>query len=303
MNIIEIFQTFRTDEQAIEFLEGVRWKGNPVCPYCASERVGAHASTDRLRSRWQCHGCRRSFAVTVGTLFHGSHKSLREWFLVIALMLDAKKSASACQIARHTGIRRPTVWSMMQRIRAAMAASDEQAGLLHGIVEADETYVGGKPRKGNKRDKNNDLPPPSKNPRGRGTRKTPVIGAVECGGNVVARVTNPDGLSAKGINRFMAEHVDPEGTLLITDQYKGYQRVDADAVHAIINHAREYVNGIIHTNTIEGFWALVKRAWYGSHYHYSKRYMPLYIAEACYKYNKRHSTQAFEESIAAFVGA
>jgi len=297
MNTIEIFQTFRTDEQAIEFLEGVRWKGSPVCPYCASERVGAHASTDRSRSRWQCHSCHRSFAVTVGTLFHGSHKSLREWFLVIVLMLDAKKSASACQIARHTGIRRSTVWSMMQRIRAAMAASDDRAGLLYGIVEADETYVGGKPRKGNKHD--DDKP----NKRGRGTNKTPVIGAVERGGNVVARVTNPDGLSAKGINRFMAKHVDPEGTLLITDQYKGYQCANAAAVHAIINHARENANGIIHTNTIEGFWALVKRAWYGSHHHYSKRYMPLYIAEACYKYNKRSSTQAFEESIAAFVGA
>lgn len=297
MNILEIFQSFQTQEQAVEHLEKVRWAGEPHCPYCGSSSVGRHASGDRNIARWQCRDCGRAFAVTVGTLFHGTHIPLRNWFLVLALMLNAKKSASAYQIARDLGMRRPTVWSMMHRVRTAMAADPDQARLLHGIVEADETYVGGKPRKGNNRD--DDMP----NKRGRGTKKVPVIGAVERGGRVVARVASPGDLSAKGIGRFLARFVDPAGTLLITDEYKGYIRVSETMLHAVITHAEAYADGQIHTNSIESFWALVKRAWYGSHHHYSRKYMPLYIAEACYKYNRRTTAKAFDGSLRLFVGA
>lgn len=297
MNIIELFQTFQTEEQAVEYLEKVRWHGEPHCPYCGSTNCGRHASADRAQQRWQCRDCNRAFSVKVGTLFHGTHVPLKNWFLVLALMLNAKKSASAYQIARDLGMRRPTVWSMMQRIRAAMAADAEQERLLYGIVEADETYVGGKPRKGNRRKDDK----PAK--RGRGTKKTPVIGAVERRGRVIAQVANPGDLSAKGITKFLARFVDPNGTLLITDEYSGYNHVSRTMLHAVVNHSVEYANGPIHTNSIEGFWSLVKRAWYGSHHHYSKKYMPLYIAEACFKYNRRSSSNAFEESIGLFVGA
>lgn len=297
MNIIEIFQSFQTQEQAIEYLEKVRWADKPHCPYCGSVSIGRHASGDRSMARWQCRDCSRAFAVTVGTLFHGTHIPLRTWFLVLALMLNAKKSASAYQIARDVGVRRPTVWSMMHRIRAAMAADPDQERLLHGIVEADETYVGGKPRKGNKREGQQ----PTK--RGRGTAKVPVIGAVERGGRVVAKVASPGDLSAKGISKFIGRFVDPAGTILITDEYKGYNKVNEIMLHAVITHAEEYANGLIHTNSIEGFWALVKRAWYGSHHHYSRKYMPLYITEACYKYNRRTPKTAFEGSVKTFVGA
>lgn len=297
MNIIEIFQSFQTQDQAVEYLEKVRWAGKPHCPYCGSTSVGRHASGDRETVRWQCRDCARAFAVTVGTLFHGTHVPLRSWFLLLALMLNAKKSASAHQLARDLGMRRATVWSMMHRIRTAMAADPDQARLLHGIVEADETYVGGKPRKGNKRDDDK----PSK--RGRGTKKVPVIGAVERGGRVVARVANPGDLSAKGIGKFLARFVDAAGTLLITDEYAGYNRVNQSMLHAVICHAKAYADGHIHTNTIEGFWAIVKRAWYGSHHHYSRKYMPLYIAETCYKYNRRQSATAFNDSLRMFVGA
>lgn len=297
MNIIDVFQSFQTQEQAVEYLERVRWNGEPSCPYCGSLNAGRHASADRAMSRWQCRDCSRSFAVTVGTLFHGTHIPLRDWFIVLALMLNAKKSASAYQISRDIGKRRPTVWSMMQRIRTAMAADPDQERMLHGIVEADETYVGGKPRKGNKRD---DEKP---NKRGRGTSKVPVIGAVERGGRVVARVANPGDLSAKGIGKFLARFVDKAGTILITDEYKGYNRVSETMLHAVICHAETYADGLTHTNTIEGFWALVKRAWYGTHHHYSRKYMPLYIAEACFKYNRRRSGPAFADSLRMFVGA
>lgn len=297
MNIIELFQSFQTQEQAIDYLERVRWQGRPHCPYCGSLAVGRHASGDRSMPRWQCRDCSRAFAVTVGTLFHGTHIQLRNWFLVLALMLHAKKSASAYQIARDLGMRRPTVWSMMQRIRTAMAADPEQDKLLHGIVEADETYVGGKPRKGNRH--GDDEP----RKRGRGTSKTAVLGAVERGGRVVARVANAGDLSAKGIAKFLSRFVDPAGTLLITDEYKGYNHVSKTMLHTVVCHAKEYAVGGAHTNSIEGFWSLVKRAWYGSHHHYSRKYMPLYIAEACYKYNRRKRTDAFANSVALFVGA
>lgn len=201
MNIIELFQTFQTQEQALEYLEKVRWNGEPVCPYCGSLSVGRHASGDRNATRWQCRDCARAFSVTVGTLFHGTHVPLRNWFLVLALMLNAKKSASAYQIARDLGMRRPTVWSMMQRVRTAMAADPAQDKLLHGIVEADETYIGGKPRKGGPKGGSGNIEKPK---RGRGTKKIPVIGAVERGGKVVARVAKPGDLSAKGIGKFLA---------------------------------------------------------------------------------------------------
>ena len=125
MNVIEIFQSFQTQEQAVEYLEKVRWAGAPHCPYCGSVAVGRHASGDRDMARWQCRDCARAFAVTVGTLFHGTHISLRNWFLVLALMLNARKSASSYQIARDLGMRRPTVWSMMHRVRTAMAADPD----------------------------------------------------------------------------------------------------------------------------------------------------------------------------------
>jgi transposase-like protein len=250
MNIIDVFNGFQTQEQAIEYLEELRWGGHPVCPYCASEATGRHASGDRAATRWQCRTCSRAFASTVGTIFHGTHVPLRNWFLCIALMLNAKKSASAYQIARDLGMRRPTVWSMMHRVRVAMANDPQQAKLLHGIVEADETYVGGKPRRENRHD--SDTPAPY-NKRGRGTSKTPVIGLMERGGRVIARPAKPGELGTKALIKFVAQFVDTAGTVLITDEWSGYNRVKETFLHATVNHAVEYANGLIHTNNIEGF--------------------------------------------------
>jgi len=212
--------------------------------------------------RWQCRDCTRAFSATVGTIFHGTHIPLRSWFLCIALMLNAKKSASSYQIARDLGMRRPTVWSMMHRIRLAMANDQEQADLLHGIVEADETYIGARRKRGSKRGRPGD-----------GSHKTPVIGVMERGGRVVARPAKPKELGTKGLSKFIEQHVEKAGTLLVTDEWGGYNRVKETMLHATVNHAVEYARGIIHTNSIEGFWGLVKRAWYGTHHYYSKKYI------------------------------
>jgi transposase-like protein len=297
MNILELFKSFQTEEQAIEHLENVRWHGKPVCPYCYSAKVCRHASGDRKKQRWQCQDCTRAFSVTVETIFHGTHIPLKNWFLVLALMLNAKKSASAYQIARDLGMRRPTVWSMMHRAREAMANDQAQGKLLHGIVEADETYVGGVPRKRNKRD--DDKP----NKTGRGTKKTPVVGVVERGGRVVAQAAVNGKVHAKGLAKFISKFVDLEASVLMTDEFTGYRLIGRKMKHSVINHSVSYADGTTHTNTIEGFWSLVKRAWYGSHHHYSRKYLPLYIAEACYKHNKRNARDDFGDMLATMVGA
>jgi transposase-like protein len=299
MNVLELFQTFKTQEQAVEHLECARWRGRVACPYCQSEKVCRHVSGDRKGQRWQCQDCSRAFAATVGTMFHGTHIPLKSWFLVLALMLNAKKSASSCQIARDLGMRQPTVWTMMHRVRIAMASSADEAALLHGIVEADETYIGGKPRKGNKRgdDKTHG------NKRGRGTSKAAVLGLIERGGRVVARAAGKGDLSTKGLSKFIARHVDTEASLLITDEFRAYRGIGQKMRHATINHSVAYADGHVHTNNIESFWALVKRAWYGQHHHYSRKYLPLYIAEACYKFNARKSHNDFADLLGTMAAA
>ena len=139
MNIAQVYRKFPTQESCIEYLEQKRWAGVPVCPYCGS------TNTNHLekQSRHYCNGCRKSFSVTINTIFHDTKVPLQDWFALISLMLNARKGISACQASRDLGIRRPTVWSMMNRIRKAM---QEDKGLLSGIVEMDETYIGGKPR-------------------------------------------------------------------------------------------------------------------------------------------------------------
>ena len=284
MNLITIFSLYPDQEACIEHLEAVRWGDEAHCPHCGSADVARKAERHRI-GRWNCRGCKSSFNVLSGTIFEKTKVELQKWFLACGLVINAKKSLSSYQLARDLDLNQKTAWYMQQRIRAAMAA--DQAPLLQGIVEADETYVGGKPRKGNKRDDDK----PSK--RGRGTSKTPVIGAVERGGQVAARVA--DDLSGKGILRFLRNTVDPDGTLLITDEWGAYRPAARLGCyqHAVINHSVAYADGLTHTNTIEGFWALLKRAWYGSHHHYTRHWMPLFVAESSWKYNHRGDSDGF----------
>ena len=224
-----------------------------------------------------------------GTIMQKTKIPLQKWFLAIGLLVNAKKSLSSCQLSRDLEVNQPSAWYMQQRIRRAMA--DNQADWLSGIVEADETYVGGKPRKRNNRDDNQ---PPA--PRGRGTRKTAVIGAVERGGRAFARVATD--LSSRGIRRFLGETVDIEHAHLMTDELPAYRSMDQLMQHDVVEHRTRFADGPVHTNTVEGFWSLLKRAWYGSHHHYSKVEMPLYVAETCWKYNHRKDTRAFDSFLA-----
>ena len=281
MHLFSIFQQFPDQQACISHLEAVRWGEEPACPFCESPRVARKAERD-LVGRWNCHACKSSFNVLSGTIFEKTRIPLQKWFLAISLVLNAKKSLSSYQLGRDLDLNQRSAWYMQQRIRAAMTQGDR---LLSGLVEADETYVGGKPRRTNRKEDHTPHKP------GRGTKKTAVIGAVERGGQVMAQVAKD--LTGKGIVKFLKSGVDLDDALLLTDEYRGYRAVDSLLPHAVINHQEQYADGWLHTNTIEGFWALIKRAWYGSHHHYSPLYMPLYIAETCWKDNERKNPNAF----------
>lgn len=284
MDVLSIANRFPTQESCIEHLETVRFGEDPFCPRCGVIGSCARKTEANYQGRWNCHACKSTFNVLTGTIFQGTHIRLQKWFAAISLILNAKKSLSSCQLARDLSLNQKTAWYMQQRIRAEMAKKQGML-LLEGIIEADETYVGGKPRKPNRRKDDK----PSK--RGRGTKKTPVIGAVKRGGKVVAQVA--DDLTGRGIMKFIKNSVNVEDSELITDEYKPYNVINSVMTHRQIDHKKAFSENGIHTNTIEGFWSLLKRAWYGSHHHYTKQYTPLFVAEATYKYNAREDEQAF----------
>lgn len=279
MNLLQLFTKFQDNQQAIEYLERIRWSKEVICVYCNSNKTCKHK--EQNKTRWQCWNCKKSFSVTVGTIFHHSHVPLNKWFMLIALMLNAKKGLSAYQASRDLGIRRPTVWSMMHRIRNAMAT--EQGELLKGIVEMDECYIGGKPRKENKKDDDD-----KGNPRGRGTKKEAVVGAVERKGNVKVEQVSKMMLNAKGLLAFIRKNMDITETLLVTDEYTGYNKMNDKIAHYSVNHSREYVKGDIHTNTIESFWAILKRGIIGQFHKVSKKHLQKYLNEFEYRYNRRN---------------
>ena len=282
MNLISIFRQFPDQESCIAHLEQVRWGDRPVCPHCTSDEVARKRENHRI-GRWNCHYCKSSFNVLSGTVMQKTKVPLQKWFLAIALMQNAKKSLSSLQLARDVELDKRTAWYLAMRIRRAMAEADAEADFLRGIVEADETYVGGR----------------SKGKRGRGTDKTPVIGVVERGGDVVAQPS--DRVDSLTIAEFIADNVDFDARLM-TDKFPSYRRIGQEmAQHGTVDHSKYWVNGPFHTNTIEGFWSQVKRAWYGSHHHYSRRWMGEYIGEACYKYNIRHAGDAFADLLESAV--
>lgn len=289
MNLIEVMQRFPDQESCLAHLERIRWQDKPVCPHCESENVALKNETQDegkvgRTGRYNCHACRASFKVTQGTFFHGTKIPLQKWFLAISLILNAKKSLSSCQLARDLDLNQKTAWFMQVRIRAEMANKTNPI-VLQGIIEADETYIGGKPRKENKKEDRE----PTK--RGRGTEKTAVIGAIERGGQVVAEVAK--GLTGRDILEFIRRVVNVKESELMTDEYHAYNALSNDLKHHVVNHKEQYVDGDKHTNTIEGFWSLLKRAWYGQHHHYTVGYTPLYVAERCYVYNNRNLETIF----------
>ena len=279
MNLLTIAKRFPTQEACIAHLEQLRWGDDPRCPFCNSNDV-ARKTEHKHVGRWNCHNCLSTFKVLSGTIFQGTKIPLQKWFAAIAILINAKKSVSSCQLARDLDCNQKSAWYMAMRIRKAMV---DDSTFLSGIVEADETYIGGKPRKNNEQ-----------RSRGR-TKKITVVGAVERDGKVKAQPSPR--VTARLINAFLRRNVDPRAVLM-TDQFPGYNEVRDWMVHKTVNHSIHYVDGITHTNTIEGFWSLVKRAIAGQHHHYTVEHAHAYIDEATYKYNIRKAEMPWDDFMA-----
>jgi transposase-like protein len=303
--VIDVAREFATDEQCFEYLEQMRWPEGVRCLSCDSNHVSKYSVKEGTRKRfskkegkeievkaparviYQCLECDKQFTPTTGTVFHDTHLPLATWFNAIALMCDAKKGVSAMQVQRHLDIGSyKTAWFLNHRIRQAMQESEPSAP-LSGVIECDESYIGGKLRG-----------------QGRGLKldnKSPVFGMVERGGRVCSwHIPN--------MNRFyvvdkIKDNISIDAELVCTDESQLYKRMPANVQkHEIVNHsAKEYVRGEVHTGTIDGYWGLFKRGLIGSYHRLSIKHLHRYLAEFDYRWNHRRDVDPFAKIVAALL--
>jgi len=290
MTIPQWEAAFPTDDACKAYLTKNRWPVGVRCPRCGSDHV---FELKTMAFKWECMDCGEGvsyrFSVLVGTVFENTNVGLRQWFRVIHTMLTSKKGVSAHQIYRTMGFGSyRTAWYMCHRIRAALV--DKEFRKLMGIVEVDETYIGGK-------DKNKHWDKRSGHGGGEGSGKEIVIGAAQRKGKVVARVI--ENTRTETFEQFVREAVSTDCSLLSTDEHSAYRRLSKDYPHHAVRHqAKQYVVGAIHTNTIEGFWSIMKRGIMGTFHKVSRKYLPLYVAEFEFRYNNRSNPDIFGSAIA-----
>jgi transposase-like protein len=286
MTVAQFEASFPNEDACDAYLVARRWPNGVICPRCGSDRP---YELKTMKFKWECPDCSPGgyrFSNIAGTIFENTNVDLRVWYRVIHLLLTSKKGMSARQIHRYIGFGSyKTAWYMCHRIRAALVEKDFDK--LGGVVEVDETFIGGKA-------KNKHLGKGRGDPGrgGLGSGKVPVVGAVSRKGNVVARVI--DTVSGDVLTKFVMDAVSSKVSLLVTDEWIGYHHVKKLYPHEVIKHTKgEYVVGAVHTNTIEGFWSILKRGIVGSYHKVSKKYLPLYVAEFQFRYNNRHNPDIF----------
>lgn len=286
MTFMELLRRFPTEKSVVDYYVKVRYGDKPCCNHCGSVKV--YQRKERVKV-FACNDCGNTFSPFKGTIFEKSSTDLRKWMFAIHLFLNGKKGISGLQLMREIGVTYKTAWRMLQQIRLAMGNAEQQA-FVDTIVEIDETYIGGKPRKGN--DHNDG--PGSGSKRGRGTKKTPVIGVVDRENKkIYARVALPDKdghkLTGKQLFSILRKVCKKQGNYTVmTDEYSAYDIIDRnDIVHLRVDHRVLYANGDIHTNNIESFWANLKRGVYGIYHHVSVKYLQRYVDEFCFRYNNR----------------
>lgn len=290
MTLKQLLETFPTEGSCKAFLVERRWPKGISCPRCGNKKVTALPSRP---FHWACRACAPKprypyrFSLTVGTVFENSNVPLKTWFEVLWQMLNSKKGVSALQIQRQIGRSYPTAWYMCHRLRAGM--QDANFLKLMGIVEVDETYIGGK-------DKNRHWN--KKKHLTGGSGKSAVIGAISRKGNVVCRaIENTD---ARTLTGFVRQTVSEKVDLVATDECPGYSRLTGKGYkHESVNHdAQEYVRGSVHTCNIDNFWSMLKRGIVGTFHNVSAKYLPLYLNEFSFRYNNRKNADIFGAAIA-----
>ena len=282
VNLVNLIEQFGTDEKCRARIQASRWPGGVICPRCECKSV----SRVIQRDQFDCNACRYQFSATSGTIFHDTHLPLWKWFLTIYLMVEAKKGVSALQIKRTINVCYETAWFLCHRIRAAMHDAGTEA--LRGIVEVDETYVGGKVQG-----------------RGRGYKgnKAIAIGAVQRGGKLRLQVIKH--ATKETLHKFIADNTAPDTEAIYTDQLPAYIGIaDADTRHESVNHsAEEWVRGDVHTNGIESVWSLLKRSIVGAYHRVSMKHLDAYLDELEHRFNNRHNKFLFRDTLLKLVQA
>jgi transposase-like protein len=295
MNLGRLIEQFGTDDRAREYLINIRWPNGVRCPRCGFDKVSRIGWTDRPdgkkgRRQLDCNSCRYRFSVTTGTVFHDSHLPLWKWFAATYLMCESRKGMSANQLMRMLGIGSyKTAWYLCHRIRSAMDAVSPE--MLSGIVELDETYIGGKLRTGTPRA--NKL-----------ANKTMVLGALERGGEVRLRVEKRGVPATKlVVTAFLADTVSDDVEAFHTDQGQWYKGIeDENTRHETVDHSREeWVRGDVTTNGIESAWSLLKRSIVGSYHQLSAKHLQAYADEFAFRFNNRENPFLFRDTLLKLI--
>jgi len=286
VNLVGMMDKFGDESKCRAYLESLRWPNGVACPRCKTEK------TYRLPKREQflCASCEYQFSVTVDTIFHDTHLPLVTWFLATVLLCEAKKGMSACQIQRSLGIKTyKTAWYLCHRIRAAMA--EVHKSKLGGVVEVDETYVGGR----------------GHGKRGRGAaNKEIVIGIRQRQGEL--RFFHADDVRSGTLEKYIRENIADDVEILMTDdlgQYRGAtRRIGIRHKHKTIPHSIGlYVNGDVHTNTVESAFSLLKRGVLGTWHRISAKHLQAYCDEMCFRFNNRKNPYLFRDTILKLIAS
>ncbi len=268
-SLLQLMEKYPDEVSARKYFECLRWENGIICPHCESRKRVYIYDDGRL---YKCSECLKQFTVKIGTIFEGSALPLRKWLLAIYIEGSHKKGISSIQLAKDLGVTQKSAWFMLHRIRFAL----DNGSILKGVVEADESYFGGKDSNKHKIKKL------------KGSKKSVVVGAVERGGNVKALKVRFVGEDAV---KFVVDNVE-RGSVLMTDEARHYTKIcEKGFRHGSINHSGgKYVNGVIHTNTIEGFWSHLKRGINGIQHHVSDKHLQKYINVYSYRWNTREMT-------------
>ncbi|MGG7437349.1 IS1595 family transposase [Chryseobacterium arthrosphaerae] len=278
-SVFELNQTFSTEQDCIDYLEMLKWNKLPISPFDETSKVYKCKN-----NQYRCKNTGKYFNVKTGTMFENSKVSLRKWFMAIWLVTSHKKGISSIQLGKDIGVRQATAWFMLQRIRACFGIENNNE--LEGIVELDETFIGGKNKN---RHKDKKVP----HSQGRSFKdKVPVMGMLQRNGKMNAFVV-PD-TKRKSIQPFIYKYVKSTTQTVISDEWWAYKGLDKYYTHNVIDHSKkEYVSlqdNNIHTNNIEGSWNILKRSVSGMYNHVSKKHLQKYVDEFVYRFNLRKVT-------------